>query len=367
MDVQLTDAQRMLSDTARDWLRQRWPEAAARQYFEDQSLSPSLWEELASLGWLGVGISEDGGGTGRNLSDVVTLQEQFGAALFPTLASSTLLVARLIDGATSDRDGMAELLARLTSGRTSATVAAQEMTGGFLTIPGGTKMRRQGDGWVLSGEKWFVRDAARASLFAVQACVDGESDPVWALVEASATGVQLSRQESAAHDGQHRVSFNSVVVPTHMVIVNAETAPLADAMVLEAARLAGIGSRAHAMAINHAKNRVQFGRPIGSFQAIQHKVADMTTDVESSLLATYFAAYSLDTGQNGFLQALVAKLWASEAIQRVVREAHQIHGGVGYITEHSLHLYYRNAATSALLFGSPYELTPAIAAQLLES
>jgi alkylation response protein AidB-like acyl-CoA dehydrogenase len=363
MDVQLTEVQRLLSESARDWLSSRWPEAAARRYFDDEQVPEALWDEVVSLGWLGVGISEVNGGSGGSLADVVALHEQLGAALFPTLAGSTTVVARLLDRASGADPSVAPMLAEIITGRLPAAIAVHEHSSGFLGTPVSTLSFAEG-AWKVSGEKWFVRDAARAGLLAVRATIKETGVPAWALVGAGDAGVSLTAQEGASHDGQHQVRFRDVTTK-HVLTLDGENA-LAEAMVIESSRLAGIGARAHAMSVEYAKSRVQFGRPIGSFQAIQHKIADMTTDVESTSLATYLAAFHLENTEEGFLHALVAKHWASEAIQRVLREAHQIHGGIGYITEHSLHLYFRNAMTGALLFGAANELAAAIADRILD-
>jgi alkylation response protein AidB-like acyl-CoA dehydrogenase len=369
MDLSLSEQQRLMLDTARAWLRERWRPVAGDWIDGDLEIPRSLWDDVAGLGWLQLSVSERCGGLGGGMLDLVLLHEALGEALFPSALSTTLLVARLIDRACDGRGPLHERHAHLLAGSEIATIATQEGDGTFLAGPVTTGLVHTAGTPRLTGEKWFVRHAAAAGCLAVRAPVDepaGRGASSWLLVEHDAPGVTITPQASSGHDRQCRVRFDDVPVDAHGLIHDSDGRLASEAMLLEAAYLVGLATETHSLTVRHAKERVQFGRPIGSFQAIQHKVADMTTDLETARLLVRFAATRLDQG-HGTAEAAYAKLWTSEAVQRVVREAHQIHGGVGFIIEHPLHRYFRRAKTGELMWGAPEELIDTLAEQLLDT
>lgn len=367
MRVALTDAQVMLSQTARDWLSNRWPLDGMQTRLAERETPRELWNEVCDLGWTSLGVSEAEGGSGGSLGDLVVLSEELGYGLFPTALGSTIAFARLSERAGHSKRPWNDALRGVVEQRHAGTLACQEPWARFGDRPGSVLQQSAG-ALELSGEKWFVRDALASQYIAVHA-VDGRTgDVVWVLVRPTQSGVLVESQENAARDGTCRLTLNHVEVEDSHVLpvptADGLAAGMLDLMLLESARLAGHAARALDMAIGHATTRVQFGRPIGSFQAIQHKVADMTLDVESSRLCVHYAAYLRERGA-GVAETLQAKFWTSEAAGRVLREAHQIHGGIGYITEHPLHLFFRSVATGSLLLGAPNELLHHIADAVL--
>jgi alkylation response protein AidB-like acyl-CoA dehydrogenase len=374
MDTRLTERQRMLVEAARAWLKSSWDIDQAGSWLDEgKPLPEAVWRELADLGWLQLSVSERNGGLGGDVLDLALIQEELGKALFPPAFQSTMLLARLLDRVAQEGTVHHQALQELVTGAARGSVAMVEEGGAFLAPRVGTRLVHAGTERRLRGEKWFVRSAEAADYIAVLAAVEdaaGGAKPGFVLVEPRKGGVTCSRQESAGRDRQYRVRFDDVPVPdTHVITLEGTTERLlpavqVDAMLLECGYLAGVAARAHEMTVQHALQRVQFGRPIGSFQAIQHKVADMTRDVDGARMMTYYAAHC-SRSEPALFEAMSAKLWVSEAVQRVLREAQQIHGGIGFTVEHPLHRYFRYAKTGELLFGAPYELLDRMADDLV--
>lgn len=360
MDLKPTEQQRLVLDTARDWLEAKWPVTVAGPWLDsDADLPEAVWNEALELGWTGLSIAPEHNGVGGDLIDLVLLQEELGKVLFPSTIMSSILLARLLDRLPDRNDAQARMLQDLAGGSTLGSIAFYEEDGAFFQPPSQTQLKREAGGWTLNGEKFFVRDARAADYVAVlAACDDLPNGIAWAIVERAASGVGFTLHRSSGRDRQFQVQLQNVTVDDDHVIPLDEAGLQVvrmDAMILEAAYLVGVGSHAHRLGVDYSKLRVQFGRPIGTFQAIQHRVADMTTDLESGRLITQYASTRLGS-PTAFEDAVSAKLWVSEGTQRIVRHAHQIHGGLGYITEYPLYRYFRRAKTGELLFGTPHEL-----------
>lgn len=375
MDLNLTEQQQIMVETARDWLRDRWHPAVPGPWIDGDELLPrALWDEATSLGWSGLAIAESHGGLGGGLLDLMLLQEELGRALFPATYASTAAYARLLDRQANLSGRRRNQLEGIANRSATGTLAVVEANGRFVGNDFVTRIDHQGGSLILNGEKWFVRDAEIAGGLAVLAIDHSAGAPrlSWALVDRGSAGLDAVPLRSTGRDRQHRVRFATVrIEPGDLLPTGAWSGELPDQartelMLLECAYLLGVMAEAHDRTIGYARERVLFGQPIGSVQAIQHKVADMTTDLESGRLLTHYAASLAESG-GGQSESAFAKIWVSEAAQRVLREAHQIHGGIGYIVEHPLHRYFRRAKTGELMHGAPHELVAMLGVLLLDT
>ena len=351
MYFDLTDEQQAIKSTAREFLAARYKSERIRELAESEfGFEQSDWEEMAELGWPGLALPEEWGGQGLGIVDLAVLFEELGYALAPSpLLSST--VAGLVLATVGD-DGQRERWLRpLASGEKRGTIALFE-AGSSATIGDfGMEAKQDGDGVVLDGEKVLVMDAASADLLIV-ATADGRRH----LVEREADGVSVSPEKSI--DPTRRlcsVRFDGVRVPPEATLAGgqADYEPvLWRACTALAAESTGIAQRAMEMAVEYAKDRRQFGRPIGSYQAVSHRCAQMLLETENARSAVYGAAWAADAEPESLPKAAsMAKAYASDAGWRVPDASIQVHGGIGFTWEHDLHFFLKRGRANASMFG----------------
>jgi alkylation response protein AidB-like acyl-CoA dehydrogenase len=319
-----------------------------REMMEDPvGVTPALWSTMADLGWLGVLVPESAGGLGLGLVDLVVLQEELGRLPFPGPFLSSAVAATLA----SVRLGEEELLAGLASGRERGTVAVEEPGHGDPLGTVRATATSSGGSWVLSGHKPLVLDGANAD---------------WALVvarEADGLGTFLLEKPAGepvpALDVTRKVARVDLDQRTARRVgpLGDQTAiwrrVLDDLAVAVCAELVGTCERALALAVDYAKARVQFDRPIATFQVIKHKTADMLHELELARVGTHYAAWASDADHSERERAAaMAKGFVAEAANVVTAECIQIHGGVGFTWDVDCHLLYRRAKQDDLLFGA---------------
>jgi alkylation response protein AidB-like acyl-CoA dehydrogenase len=322
MNFDLTDDQRAIQRTARDFLAARYkPEEIRRLAFEnDRGFTDEGWADICELGWPALLVDEEHGGLGLGVVELAVVQEELGAALAPSPFLSTVAAAALIADAGSDEQ-RARWLPALAAGDARGTVASL----------------RDGDGWVA------VPDADGADVVVVR---DGGG---WALAEsASAAPVQ-------ALDPTRRLW--SVTADGALDPLPGAGARAGDVIAVAlGAESVGVALRTLEMAVGYAKEREQFGRPIGAYQAVSHACAQMLLEVEGARSVVLYAAWALDhEPESGPLAASMAKAYASDAGWRVPAAALQVHGGIGFTWEHDLHLWLKRGKANAYLWGDARE------------
>ena len=377
MDLALTENQQMLKTAARDFIEKEYPWQKVRDIQESETgFSQETWRQVTKLGWPGLPFPEAYGGTAGDLLDAAVLLEEIGRGLLPSPFTSTVILCGLPIlefGTAEQRDDFLPLIA---SGQRVMAFALTEADPRYEASSVTLEARRDGDAYVLNGRKLFVRDANIADHLLVVARTGGGGAPEGGitlfLVDATTPGIETALLKSAAMDRQCDVTFADVRVPASRVLgKEGEGWPIVEwvfqrGVLAECAELVGVMQKVLETSVEYAKNRVQFGRPIGSFQAIQFKVADMATDVDGARFITYHAIWRLTEGQPAGDDIARAKIWVSDASRRVVREGHQIHGGIGFIKEHFLYLYFRRAKTGELMFGTADAHRRTLAASLLD-
>jgi alkylation response protein AidB-like acyl-CoA dehydrogenase len=357
VDFELNDEQRMLRDVTRTTLRDHCPPEKIRARIDapDQAAlaqpDPKLWSLGAELGWTGLTVPEEYGGTGQGLTELALVAEELGRAAAPDPFVPSALVGLAV-GRGGDAALRRQVLPGLADGTLRATLALSESRRPWSpTGVAGTRAVRDGDAIVLTGVKTAVPDAAGADLLLVTAELAGT--PVAVLVDGDAPGLSIRRQRlvDVTRD-RHQLTLDGVRVPSGRLL-DLDAQWLLDAgAVLTAADALGAAERLLAMTVEHAKARFQFGRAIGSFQAVKHKVADMRLAVGGIRAAVCYAAVAADTGlPDAGRAASVAKAFAAEQSARLAGEALQTHGGIGFTWEHDLHLYLRRIKADEILFG----------------
>jgi alkylation response protein AidB-like acyl-CoA dehydrogenase len=351
MYFDLNDEQQAIKSTAREFLAARYKSERIRELAESEhGFDQSDWEEMAGLGWPGLALPEEWGGQGLGIVELAVLFEELGYALAPTPLFSNTIVGMALAFCGSD-DQRDRFLRPLAAGEKRGTPALWDA--GTTATPGSFTMeaRADGDGVVLDGEKVLVMHAASADFFMV-ATADGHRH----LVESGADGVTISAEPSIDLTRRlYSVRFDGVKVAA------GDTLPAEEAdfnpvffrlCVALAAESTGIAQRTMEMAVEYAKDRKQFGRPIGSYQAVSHRCAQMLLETENARSAVYGAAWAADAEPESLrLAALMAKACASDAGWRVPDASIQVHGGIGFTWEHDLHFFLKRGKANAAMFG----------------
>jgi len=359
MDLGLSEEQELLKNAARDFLEKECPETLVREMEEDEKgYSPELWKKMAEQGWQGLLVPEAHGGAGFGYLDLVILIEEFGRALVPGPFISTVVggTLPLLEGGTDQQKAYA--LPKIASGEAIWTLAYTEPSARFDTEGVSLEVKEDGNDVVLNGTKLFVRDANVADYFTVvgrKPGTKGDDGITLVIVDAKTAGISQTQLKTIAADKQAEVKFENVRVPKASIIPGgAATLKKVQrkATVIECAYLVGLAQMDFEISVQYAKDRIQFGRPIGSFQAIQHKAADMVTDVDGARFIMYRAAWSVDQDEpDADINVHMAKAWCSDATRRVVAHGQQIHGGIGFTKDYKVQLYFRRQKASELAWG----------------
>lgn len=361
MDLGLDEQQEMLKNVARDFLEKECPESLVRQMEEDdKGYSPELWQKMAEQGWMGLTIPDQYGGAGLTLCELVVLLEEFGRALVPGPFISTVVLGAVPIMEAGSEVQKKDFLPRIASGQIIMTMALTEPSAKWSADGITLAAKKEVTDYVLNGTKLFVPDAHVSDYMIVVARTGGkgESGITLLIVDSKSPGIKYEVLKTIAADKQCEVTFENVKVPAANLLgkegkgwaIVDKTSKVAT--VAACAYLVGLSQMDFDVTLNYAKERVQFGRPIGSFQAIQHKLADAVIDVDGSRFITYKAAWSLAEGEpDADLMISMAKAWASDASRRVVAHGQQIHGGIGFTKEYKIQLYFRRQKWMELMWG----------------
>ena len=350
MNLSLTAEQRLLAQSARAFLTRVCPISQVRTLASGAAgFDAVVWKEMAALGWLDA--------THRTFVEATLLLEEMGRVLLPSpfLVSAVLaagLLRTLADDAQRQR-----WLAPMEAGDLVATLALAEPGWRDEWEEPRLAAHVDGEGLHLTGVKTFVPFAQQAQLLLVWAGAGG-GDMLLVAIDSGAPDLEYARLATLGGDPAYEVKVSNLCVPLANVVGKPGAARAAIARTLS---YAAVGSLAHAvgaadrvleMTVEHARTRVQFGRPIGSFQAVAHRCTDMRSDIDALRYLVYQAAWCLDAGRSADLEVSAAKAYGNEALRRIFMHAHQVHGAIGFSTEHDLHLFARRAKATELTWGS---------------
>jgi alkylation response protein AidB-like acyl-CoA dehydrogenase len=357
MDYAFSPDQLLLKNSARAFLDEHMTPAAVRLLWDDpRGESETTWKEMGELGWLGLSLPEAYGGSALGMIETAILLEEMGRAAAPGPYFPTVLAARAIEEAGSDAQ-KTRWLSAIATGDARATVAFLDADLDWGPDATQTRAQTTAKGWALSGRKQFVPWAHVADVLLVPARTpDGLT---LFLVDPAAAGLTLD--PAPVMDLATRlasVKLDAVPVAGDAVLGSpGQAGPLLAGLLRRgavgaAAEMLGAARRCLDMAVGYAKVREQFGQPIGSFQAIRHKCAEMLLEVENAHAAVYYAAWALDAkADDGELAASVAKAYVGDAARKVCGEAIQVHGGIGFTWEYDLHLYFKRAKALEAMYG----------------
>jgi alkylation response protein AidB-like acyl-CoA dehydrogenase len=364
MDIGFSEEQELLRDTARKFLDSACTTKFVRERMATaEAVTAEFWAQLAEQGWLGINFPEEDGGSGLGLVDLVVLMEEMGRAVMP----GPYLATALLGGAAIREAGSPaqrrEYLPWIAEGRLKATLAATEPSARWDAAGITMSARPAGGGFSLSGTKLFVPDAHLADIIVVAARTrDGstmEDGVSLFLVPKGSAGLGIAAMPSIDETRKLcELQFDNVAVPQSALLGDLHEGWPVVARVYDAAAVAlaaemcGGGQRVLEMTVEYAKLRETFGKPIGSYQGVKHKCADMLVEIENAKSLTYYAAWAVDEKQpDAPLAVSMAKAYASDASRKVANAAIQLHGGIGMTWEHDLHLYMKRAKASEVAFG----------------
>jgi len=356
MDFGFNDEQDMLREASRRFLEKEAPVSRVRDHIESPGpgYDTDVWKRAAALGWFGLLVPEQHGGTARSIVDAVVVAEELGRTVQPGPHLPTLVATMAIAEAGSDEQAAA-ILPGAVEGSTVVVWAPPTLERDALSSD--VTARPDGGGFVLDGSIMTVQDAHVADHIVVTARTDGGLGQFLVPVATAGVTIRLHQSLDVARR-LCRVDMAGARLPAGSVLEGGDASAVlrqhAAAIVLQCAESVGGAERLVEMTVEYARDRVQFNRPIGSFQAIKHKCANMLVWLEASRSATYYAALAVqDRLPDAALAASVAKSYVGQACADVAGEALQVHGGIGFTWEHDVHLFLRRAKSNEALLGDP--------------
>ena len=361
MDLGLSEEQQMIQTSAREFLAEKSSKEVVRAMEEDDlGYPPELWKEMAGQGWMGMVFPEQYGGDGFSFLDLAVLIEEMGRNLTPSPFFNTVVLCGmpiLEFGTDAQKEAH---LSKIAAGDEIWVYAQTEPSATWEASGVELTASKDGDEYTLNGTKLFISYGGAADqLLVVARTKEGKGDDgiTLFLVEAKSPGISYESLKTIASDHQVEIAFDNVKVSAANVLGEENGGWAIVEKIAEwgaagkCAEMVGGAQQVLEMSVEYAKQRVQFGRPIGSFQAIQHHCANMVTDVDGSRYIAYEAIWRVSEGMDASKEVSMAKAWVSDAYRRVCALGHQIHGGIGFTKEHDMQLYFRRAKAAELAFG----------------
>jgi alkylation response protein AidB-like acyl-CoA dehydrogenase len=369
MDFSLTQSQELLQKSARDFLEKECKDNAREMEETVEGYSKKIWGKMAELGWMGLGIPSQYGGMDGDILELVILIKEMGRVLLPGpfIPSAVCSAVSILDHGTEEQKK--ELLPEIINGKTVVLPAVSPPTAIGGTPEVGDRMEKENGNFILSGTRLFVPYAHMADYFIFRAASTDDNDTMF-LVDARSEGVACTVLNDIGSDKHCEVVLNNVKVPEKNILGGAGSGAAVmkriDSLgaISHSAYLLGMLEEVLEMTVEYSKGRVQFGRPIGSFQAIQHQFADMAIDVDQTRNLTYMAAWSMSQGMQADRETAMAKARASDASRRVCLLGVKIHGGAGIIDEYNMQLYFRRAKTHELAYGDARQHRETVAREI---
>jgi len=361
----LNEEQEMLKTMARDFLAKECPMTHVRELMEHETgYSPELWKKMADVGWLGLVFPEEYGGTGMNFRDLTILLEEMGRMVTPSPFVSTLLLVGMPILTFGTEEQKKAILPKIASGDAVCTLAAQEEDGDWWADSIKVRADRRGDDYVINGTKLFVPDAKVADYMLIAARTKRTENPeegitlflldtreIWGLLSTALKTMDETRK-------LYEVVFANVSVPAKSILgelhqgwsIMKQIGLLTTAALC--AEMVGAGERAFEMTVDYLKQRVAFGVVIGSFQALQHRAADLAITLEYSRSLMEWAAEAIKENHPDAATAVaMAKSFCGDTCKKVVAEGIQMHGGIGFTWDHDMHLYFKRVWVDDNAFG----------------
>ncbi|MDY6835229.1 MAG: acyl-CoA dehydrogenase family protein [Chloroflexota bacterium] len=375
MNLDFTEEQEMLRTMARDFIEKECPKTKVKELEEDpKGYSPETWSKMAELGWMGLIIPEEYGGTNGTFMDLVILLEEIGRGCLPGPFFSTVVLGALPIMAAGNQEQKQELLPKIAKGEIITALALTEPSASYNADAIETKAIPQGDDYIINGTKLFVHDAHVANYLICAArthlLARAEDSITLFLVSIDTPGLKIVPLPTIADDKQNEVVFENVRVPKKNILGTVNQGwciiqrLLEQAALAKCAEMVGGADWTVETCIAYAKERVQYDRPIGAFGAIQTYLAEMWTEVGMAKRLLYYTAWLEETGRPSSTEISMTKAWVSKTYTHWSRMGVQIHGGIGTTRDHDMGLYYRRARQANVLFGTPDMHTELVAQQI---
>ena len=362
MDIRLSEEQEMIRHSAHNFLTKNCPSSFVREMVADEKgYTEELWKGMADLGWMGLIFPQEYEGSGMGFVDLMVLLEEMGRVLLPGPFFPTLVLGGFSLLEAGNDKQKKEFLPRIARGEIILTLAIIEAESAYDPSSMAVSALPNGDGYTINGTKLFVPDSHVADYILCAARTSTGPDPeggiTFFIVDGKDPGINRKLLHTIAGDKQFEIKFNQVNVTKENILggVDQGWAPLKrilqKAAMAKCAEMVGGAQQILDMTVAYAKEREQFGQLIGSFQAIQHHCANMLIDLEGCRWITYKTAWMIDEGMPHDKEVSIAKAWCNEAYRRIVVLGHQVFGGIGYMEEHDLPLYFRRARVAEAAFG----------------
>jgi alkylation response protein AidB-like acyl-CoA dehydrogenase len=362
MNLDFTEEQDMLRNSARQFVSTECTKAKVRELEKSaEGYSPEIWNKMAELGWFGLMIPDQYNGMGMGLLDLVVVFEEVGRNILPSpfLVSAALATPPIVEAGSEALKK--EFLPKIAAGELILAMALTEKSAGYTPDCVAMKAEAKGDNFVLNGTKLFVEYATAANYLVVVTRTKSGGKPedgiTLFLIDAKTSGIKITPFDTTAADKQCEVVFKDVNVPKKNVIGEVNKgwpvvqSALRKATIAKCAEMIGGMAAMQEMAVAYAKERVQYGQPIGSYQAIQHKLADLYLRATMSKNILYEAAWMAQEGMDCDWKVSTCKAWCNEAYKLVTEDGVHVHGAIGTTLDHDASLYYRRARAAYSIFG----------------
>lgn len=362
MDLDLTEEQEMLRTMARDFLIKECPKTLVRELEEDEKgYSPELWRKMTELGWMGLVLPAEYDGMEMGFMDLIILLQEMGRNILPGPFFCTVVLGSLPILSAGTEEQKKEFLPRIASGEMILTMALTEPNARYDAAGVETKAMAQGDSFVINGTKLFVENAHIADyIICVTRTTEGATPAegiTLFLVDAKSPGIKCEVIPTMGDDKLCEVVFENVSVPRNNMLGQLDNGwpivarTLEQATMAKCAEMVGGAEAALDMTLDYVKERVQYKKPIGSFQVIQHYLANMSINVNTARNILYKTAWKVGEGLPATGDVAAAKGWINEAYNFVTERGVQCHGAIGTTRDHDMGLYYRRAKAAELAFG----------------
>jgi alkylation response protein AidB-like acyl-CoA dehydrogenase len=362
MDLRFTETQEILKKMARDFLTTECPKTLVRKLEQStEGYSPEVWKKAAELGWMGLIIPEEYGGMGYSFQDLVVLLEEIGRNILPGPFIATVASTFPILQAGTEEQKR-DLLPKIARGELIVTTALLESEGVFDASGVTVKAAPKGNDFVINGTKLFVEMAHVANCILCVARTKGGASPdkgiTLFIIDAKTPGISFEVMPTTAADKLCEVRFKDVTVPRKNILGKLDEGwPIVEMMlrkgaVAKCAESIGAIETCVEMTVAYSKERVQYDRPIGSFQALQHKFADMWTAMETSRFLVYEVAWMESEGLPCAKEASMAKAYVNEVYKDVAKWAVRLHGAIATSADHDIPFYYRRSKAADIAFGN---------------
>ena len=362
MDLRFTETQEILKKMARDFLATECPKTLVRKLEQsEEGYSPEVWKKMAELGWMGLIIPEEYGGMGYTFQDLVVLLEEIGRNILPgPLIATVTSTFPVLEAGTEEQKK--ELLPRIAQGEAILTTALLEAEGVFDASGIAIKATPKGEDFVLNGTKLFVEMAHVAShILCAARTSDGASSEkgiTLFIVDCKTPGMSCEVMPTIAADKLCEVRFKDVAVPSKNIVGKLDEGWSVVDMMLRKGAIAKCAESLGAietcveMTVAYSKERVQYDRPIGAFQGLQHRMADMWTAMETSRYLVYEVAWMESQGLPCAKEASMAKAYVNEVYKDVAKWAVRLHGAIATSADHDIPFYYRRSKAADIAFGN---------------